>query len=350
MLSLYRAGRQPESLDTYRVARRALIDELGIDPTPTLQALHGAILRQEPSLIAPSATPQRSEAAAERSILAVCLDESGLVDVAGAASLLARGHPPASVVLARVLGLAGDTTTEADLVAAARVVDAKGAVLRADGIDARSACFRSFRPADDIARLATSLDADLLLVDAPATLGDDGHDHLPDMLTAVLGESVCDAAIAFGFGGPSPEHGGDVVVPFGGSEHDWAALELAGRLAAAGSAQLRLVGLTKPDEGIDASFLLAAASLAVQRVSGVSAEPHLVTRDPQAIVAAAEGAWLVVTGLSSSGRGGALGVRRLALIRAAPAPLLLVRRGVRPGLLAPRDAATRFTWTVAPPG
>ena len=48
MLALYRCGRQAEALEAYRDARRTLIDEIGIEPTPELQRLHDAILRQDP--------------------------------------------------------------------------------------------------------------------------------------------------------------------------------------------------------------------------------------------------------------------------------------------------------------
>jgi predicted ATPase/DNA-binding SARP family transcriptional activator len=50
MLALYRSGRQAESLDAYQAARRALLDDLGIEPGPALQELERAILRQDPSL------------------------------------------------------------------------------------------------------------------------------------------------------------------------------------------------------------------------------------------------------------------------------------------------------------
>jgi DNA-binding SARP family transcriptional activator len=50
MLALYRSGRQAEALQIYHDTRRVLVEELGIDPSPSLQQLHGAILRQDPGL------------------------------------------------------------------------------------------------------------------------------------------------------------------------------------------------------------------------------------------------------------------------------------------------------------
>lgn len=50
MLALYRAGRQTEALEVYETSRRALAEELGVDPGPGLQRLHHDILRQDPAL------------------------------------------------------------------------------------------------------------------------------------------------------------------------------------------------------------------------------------------------------------------------------------------------------------
>lgn len=53
MLALYRSGRQAEALAAYRQARRALLDELGVDPSPELRRLEARILQQDAGLDAP---------------------------------------------------------------------------------------------------------------------------------------------------------------------------------------------------------------------------------------------------------------------------------------------------------
>jgi DNA-binding SARP family transcriptional activator len=53
MLALYRAGRQADALDAYQTARRALVEELGIEPGRQLRELQQAILNQDPRLDLP---------------------------------------------------------------------------------------------------------------------------------------------------------------------------------------------------------------------------------------------------------------------------------------------------------
>ncbi len=50
MLALYRCGRQADALDAFRRLASQLRDELGIDPSPRLTALHHSILRGDPAL------------------------------------------------------------------------------------------------------------------------------------------------------------------------------------------------------------------------------------------------------------------------------------------------------------
>ncbi|MEV6006085.1 BTAD domain-containing putative transcriptional regulator [Streptomyces sp. NPDC051976] len=53
MVALYRCRRQGEALQVYERLRRTLAGELGVDPTPPIQALHRRILVADPALAAP---------------------------------------------------------------------------------------------------------------------------------------------------------------------------------------------------------------------------------------------------------------------------------------------------------
>lgn len=50
VLALYRCGRQADALSAFEAARSTLVDELGLDPGPTLQALQHNVLSQDSSL------------------------------------------------------------------------------------------------------------------------------------------------------------------------------------------------------------------------------------------------------------------------------------------------------------
>ncbi len=53
LLALYRCGRQSDALEHYRRVQRRLVEELGADPSPPLQRLHGRILTADPDLAGP---------------------------------------------------------------------------------------------------------------------------------------------------------------------------------------------------------------------------------------------------------------------------------------------------------
>jgi YVTN family beta-propeller protein len=78
MLALYRSGRQADALAAYRAARRALVDELGLEPGRELRELEAAILVQDASLhlprerrAQPSGGPVRSTTLRRRRRLAL---------------------------------------------------------------------------------------------------------------------------------------------------------------------------------------------------------------------------------------------------------------------------------------
>jgi predicted ATPase/DNA-binding SARP family transcriptional activator len=94
MLALYRSGRQAEALRAYGSARAALVDELGIDPGPELQALERAILEQDPALAPPARAAVAAELPPRRARTALPQPPNRLVgrddDVAAAVDLLAE--------------------------------------------------------------------------------------------------------------------------------------------------------------------------------------------------------------------------------------------------------------------
>jgi DNA-binding SARP family transcriptional activator/tetratricopeptide (TPR) repeat protein len=81
MLALYRSGRQADALAAYQDARRALVDELGIEPGRELRQLEQAILRQAPEL---DRTPAAEPAPAVPTRAVFVGRERELADLVGA--------------------------------------------------------------------------------------------------------------------------------------------------------------------------------------------------------------------------------------------------------------------------
>jgi DNA-binding SARP family transcriptional activator len=338
MTALYRSGRQAEALDAYKDARRALVDGLGIDPSPALQELERAILRQDPSLAVEGPVPASVREVAERSILVAITHETGVDALLAVAEPLVR-HPPRVMILARLVSDA------AELRSASAWLEERRSALEARGFVARATSFTSAAPGEELARLATELDVDLVIADAPDELLAEGA---PDeQLNALLAGTPCDVAL-LAPRDATPE--GPVLVPFGGAEHDWAAVELGAWFAHAENVPLRLAGAAAvPEQGRrDASRLLSHGALAVQRVLGISAEPLLTSSGEEGMLEASRDAGLLVVGLSTRWHREGLGPARLRLAREAIPPTLLVRRGLRPGGLAPPASLTRFTWSIRP--
>jgi DNA-binding SARP family transcriptional activator len=88
MLALYRSGRQAEALAAYQETRRVLVEELGIEPDPTLQRLQQAILNQEPAL--ELAEPSPAEPAAKEPALVAETRKTVTVVVSDAEGLAGR--------------------------------------------------------------------------------------------------------------------------------------------------------------------------------------------------------------------------------------------------------------------
>jgi Kef-type K+ transport system membrane component KefB len=289
----------------------------------------------------------------DRAILVAPQTEGALPQLLALTEPLARSTPPRELILARLIppprgaSVRGGLQTEGFLLRAASAeVQVERARLLAERVAARAVAFTSTDVGRDLVRLAEDEAVDLLVLDGRRPLLGGGVPR-GDVGT-VLDKAPCDVAVlvAREAVAVTPGSTAPILVPFGGREHDWAALELAAWLSSATGAPLKLLGAAgQTDDERDASRLLANASMLVQRFVGVASEPVIAEPGKDAILAAAGGAGLLVVGLSDRWRQEGLGPMRSQLASSAPAPILFVRRGERAGALAPREDVTRFTWS-----
>jgi DNA-binding SARP family transcriptional activator len=339
MLALYRSGRQAESLAVYRRGREALVEELGIEPSPVLGALERQILHHDPALD----PPLWAKGPARR---AVVVASQSSKDVEG---LLSVGAPivqkaDAELILVRILtALPGRNEVERLRELTVRLSRHRDA-LEADGVATRVAALSSSTPGQDLLKLATQQDAALILID--------GSRELLQGRSATAAELLADAPCDVALHVPHTRQTGEtILVPFGASDHDWAALELGAHLAQQTDKPLVIAGVEADNEGVNISRLLASASLVLQRATGVIAEPLvLATGGARSILQAASDARLIVLGVSSRYATEGFGETRTTIAHEAAAPCLYVRRGSRPSIVAPPESMTRFAWSLPSQG
>jgi Kef-type K+ transport system membrane component KefB len=306
-------------------------------------------VRPEDELAAATATAE-GPPAPERAILVAPQDGRHLDALLALAEPLARSQPARELLLARLLVpsriATGPSADDHELTQVAADLHRRRERLRQRGLAVRSVAFTSTDPAGDLLRLAAEQPIDLVLLDGRRPLLGEGVPRGP--VGEVLLRAPCDVAVLVQRQrrpvAVDREH--PVLVPFGGADHDWAALELGAWIASSYGAPLRLLGAAGDDAGRrDASRLLGNASLVLQQLAGVPAEPLLIEPGREGVLRAAEAAGLLVVGLSERWREEGLGATRAEIARSAPVPTLFARRGARQGALSPPDSATRFTWS-----
>ncbi len=335
MVALYRASRHAEALQVYRVAQRELSDQLGLEPSSELRELEQAILRQDPRLqapatpsLVPAATIQDERPPPERSIVVVPTGPENAELLLALGVPLAAAAPRREIVLACIVSPDAIGPTTATLAASATAIRTRGQAIG-------TAAFSSPSVGADIARLAADHAADLLVIDGTQA-------PLDGETRVALERAPCDVAILLTAGGPP--RAGPVCVPFGGTRHDWAALELGAWIARATDAPLRLMGAAADGRrnGRDASRLLADASLILQRQAHVTAEPLLAKPGRRSLIELSSAAGILIVGLSERWHEEGLGRIRGELAAAPASPTVLVRRAnaadERPG--------TRFGWSL----
>jgi class 3 adenylate cyclase len=279
--------------------------------------------------------PQPHHDAGGREILLVSESAQGVEELlAFAAAAACRDHAR-GMILTSVVG------DQEDVLPATRMLAGFRDRLAETGVTSRVAAFRAADAGAAVEKLALRQEVGLVVAGAAALVR--GEDD--ELATGILRAAPCDVALHLARAGANPR--GPVMVPFAGTEHDWAALELATTIAASTGVPLVLTGSNAPsgeDEG-DASRLLAAASLIVQQIGGLIAEPLLIPRGADAVVEASVNASHVLTGVPADYTVRGIGATRREVARRVGTTVTLVRRGARSGVISADRDVTRFSWT-----
>ena len=289
-----------------------------------------------------------------RSIMVAPQDRANLDTLLALAEPLAKATPPREIIIAQAIlpdrFVTGAIRDADGVTKVEEELEEKRSALLERGIAARVAAFSTILPGQDYVRLASEEEVDLIMLDGRRPLLGEGVPR--GAVGEVLEQAPCDVAVLVEQQeGPTIDGDHPVMVPFGGGDHDWAALELAAWIASATGAPLKLIGAGNGNGGGDASKVLDSASLVVRQLAGIDTEAVLVNMSNGGIVPATQGAGLLVVGLSDRWKSEGLGAVRAAIAKAAPAPILFVRRGTRPGALAPRTGdVTKFAWSHVGPG
>jgi predicted ATPase/DNA-binding SARP family transcriptional activator len=168
--ALYLSGRQADALAAYDKTRRALADELGVEPGAELQQTHLAVLRRDPTLAPETTTPVRGStlparltsfvgrATELREVLAQ-LTDARLVSLVGPGG---AGKTRLSTEIAAARAADGVTTWFVELAGVGESADVAGAVLNTIGLREMrvlesSTSKRPAHPVDPIERLVEAL-------------------------------------------------------------------------------------------------------------------------------------------------------------------------------------------------